>query len=361
MERFAFLLHPLRVNDLKKKFTMLKPVPDSMVERMFSKVPPFKVSKITGVVSATGIEAEGYFIALPLTPRMLMEMPWPKVKQKLIAAGHLAEDLGAEILGLGAFTKVVGDRGISVNEALRIPVTTGNSYTAATSVETALMGASRIGHDLTNIEATVIGASGAIGRAVSLLLAEKVGKIRLVARHTGPLEAVKNEIERTSSAEVTVDTDVRQSVKNSQMVLTVSSATDVLLHPEDLRSGSVVCDVARPRNVSRAVKEKRQDVLVVDGGVIAVPGPVNFNFDFGFPQGMAEACIAETMILALSKRYEPFSLGSELSLSKTREIMQLGTQHGFEVAGFRRFEEAISDDEIEKIRSHYQRTDFMLA
>ena len=40
-----------------------------------------------------------------------------------------AEKLGAKIVGLGAFTAVVGDAGITVARNLNIPVTTGNSYT----------------------------------------------------------------------------------------------------------------------------------------------------------------------------------------------------------------------------------------
>ena len=39
--------------------------------------------------------------------------------------------MGAQIMGLGAFTKVVGDAGIMVAKRARIPVTTGNSYSAS--------------------------------------------------------------------------------------------------------------------------------------------------------------------------------------------------------------------------------------
>jgi predicted amino acid dehydrogenase len=71
--------------------------------------------------------------------------------------------------------------------------------------------------------------------------------------------------------------------------------------------------VARPRDVSREVVEKRDDVLVIEGGVIAVPGPVNFNFNFGFPDKTAYACMSETMLMALEGSYEPFTLGRDLT------------------------------------------------
>jgi hypothetical protein len=72
--------------------------------------------------------------------------------------------------------------------------------------------------------------------------------------------------------------------------------------------------------------------------------------NFGFPPGMAEACMAETIILALEKRYESFTLGADISVEKVEEINRLAKKHGFKIAGFRRFEQAISEEEIEQIR-----------
>ncbi len=123
-----------------------------------------------------------------------------------------------------------------------------------------------------------------------------------------------------------------------------------MIEPDDLRPGAVVCDVARPRNVSRVVYERRNDVLVIDGGVIEVPGDVDFGFDFGFPPRMCEACVAETILLALEHRYENFTLGKEISLAQVEEISALARKHGFRLSGFRRFERAISDAEVDRIR-----------
>jgi predicted amino acid dehydrogenase len=44
----------------------------------------------------------------------------------------MAEKMGAQIMGLGAFTKVVGDAGVTVATPLpELPITTGNSYSAS--------------------------------------------------------------------------------------------------------------------------------------------------------------------------------------------------------------------------------------
>src|SRR4029453_9549546 len=92
--------------------------------------PPVYLSEIEGIVSAgTGRQIKGWFIACPYTPRRMMELPERTVYKKIIQTGRLAEKLGAQILGLGAFTSVVGDAGVTIANALEVPVTTGDSYT----------------------------------------------------------------------------------------------------------------------------------------------------------------------------------------------------------------------------------------
>ncbi len=347
---FAFVFHPLRIGDFARKYPITNRLPDRWVERAFRWVPPRLVSRITGIRSSTGARAEGWFIGLPLTTEMLLTSALPFVYHRLIQCGHLAERHGARILGLGAFTKIVGDRGLTVANNLQIPVTTGNSYTAATSVEGALLAAERMGIDARQARATIIGATGSIGSACSVMLARTVAHLTLVARTRAPLEALASQLQSTGRAQVEIEADVKTAVREADLILTVSSATDVLIEPEDLRPGAVVCDVARPRNVSQMVYERRKDVLVIDGGVIEVPGEVDFGFNFGFPPRTCEACMAETIILALEGRYENFTLGKDVSLSKVEEMAALARKHGFRLAGFRRFERAIEDEEVERIR-----------
>ncbi len=348
--RFALVIHPLHVADFARKFPVTRLLPGGLVERAFRAIPPFEASHITGIVSATGARAEGWFIGLPWTPQVLLSAPPELVSRRLVQAGRIAERLGACILGLTAFTKIAGDRGLSVARALGIGVTTGNSLTTATAIDGALLGASRMGIEIEEARVAVVGATGSIGAACSEILARRAGRLVLAARTRERLERLAARLGERGTARVEVTTDVAQAVRAAEVVLTVSSATDVLIQPEDLRPGAVVCDVARPRNVSRLVYERRRDVLVIDGGVIDVPGPVDFGLDFGFPPGTCEACMAETILLALEHRYEDYTLGPEVELAKVEEIHALMHAHGFRLSGLRRFERRISDDEVEAIR-----------
>lgn len=353
--RFAFVLHPLVIADFARKFGVLRRAPPGALEWIARFVPPLVASQITGIRSPTGATAEGWFIGLPLTTRVLQTSPLAFVYHRLVQCGRLAERLGAGIMGLGAFTKVVGDAGVTVAARLPIAVTTGNSYTAASAIEGTLLAAARMEIDLRQAHALVVGATGAIGAACSQMLAPHVSVLTLAARNVERLEALAARIRDGGaggrSATVHVTTDVHAAVAAADLTLTVSAATDALVQPEDLRPGAVVCDVARPRNVSRLVYERRDDVLVIDGGVIEVPGAVDFRLDFGFPPRSVEACMAETMILALEGRYEDYTVGRDLTLAQVQEMDGLARKHGFRVAGFRRFERAIGDDEIARIKA----------
>ena len=131
------------------------------------------------------------------------------------------------------------------------------------------------------------------------------------------------------------------------MIVTCTTSGGGILRPEALKSGCVICDVAVPHDVCREVAQLRPDVLVLEGGVVEAPGEARFNFDFGFPEGICLACMAETMTLALEGRFEDFSIGRGLEMEKVEEIQRLATRHGFRLAGFRAFDEPITTERIE--------------
>jgi len=51
--------------------------------------------------------------------------------RRLLDAARIAKRLGAQIMGLGAFTKVVGDAGLTVARRRRCRSPPGNSYSAS--------------------------------------------------------------------------------------------------------------------------------------------------------------------------------------------------------------------------------------
>ncbi len=346
---FSFILHPLSDEDIFRKLKFMRNWPSPLVERTIRLLPPIWASQITGISSPYN-SVEGCFMGVLLTTRQMLQLPPEIVLRKVIAAGKKAARAGAKIVGLGAMTAVVGDAGMTIDRHLDIAVTTGNSYTVATALEGTEKAAALMDIDLSRAEVVVLGATGSIGSACAQILAKKVSYLTLVARNTARLEKLAEKIIAETGLAVKVTPDIKGTVRRADIIVAVSSSAESLIEPEDLRPGAIVCDVARPRDVSAKVLEKRDDVLIIEGGVVQVPGDVNFNFNFGFPPGMAYACMAETMILALEKRYESFSLGREMTVEQIEEIRSLAAKHGFKLAGFRSFERALSRDDIMKIK-----------
>jgi fatty aldehyde-generating acyl-ACP reductase len=361
MDTFAFIIHPIDPKrDVSRKFPLLgRVLNDRQIDFFSTFFPPVYISEIEGITSqATGKEIKGWFIACPYTPRRMMELPERTVYKKIIQTGKLAEKLGANILGLGAFTSVIGDAGITIAKGLDVPVTTGDSYTVAAAVDAIREAANVMEIPLQTATAAVVGATGAIGQVCAELLADDVERLYLIGRRQEALEELRDRLQVHARAELIVSTKM-DVLSEAQLILTVTSAIHDVIRPEHLQPGSVVCDVARPRDVSAMVAAARDDILVIDGGMVDVPGPVDFHFNFGFPPGKAYACMAETIALALDGRFEDYTLGKHLTRQRVEEIDGMAKRHGFRLSGFRSFEREVTQEQIDAVRrnaNHSRRT-----
>jgi predicted amino acid dehydrogenase len=354
--RFAFVIHPLGVDYIfsHPQLKYLRFLPKRLVERLVANIRPLYLSRITGVRSAaTGREVEGYLLGLGATPRELMRRKPGFTYRRLIVASRMAQQRGADIMGLGAFTKVVGDAGMTVAYKSDIAITSGNSLTVVATLEAAKQAVIKMGaQDLTKGRAVVIGATGSIGSVCSRLIAQAIGDVVLVAPRAEKLIALKQTIEgETPGARVAIATNAAPHLADADLVVTTTTAIgqkviDVL----DLKPGCVVCDVARPPDVKEEDARLRPDVLVVESGEVLLPGEPNFGFDIGLPPGVAYACLAETAVLAMEERFESFTLGRNIEMEKVKEMYRLFKKHGLQLEGLRSFGRYITDEEIAQKR-----------
>src|SRR5512140_1884192 len=129
---------------------------------------------------------------------------------RLLDAAQMAKRLGAQLMGLGAFTKVVGDAGVTVARRAPLPITTGNSYSASGALWAAHDALLRLGltprphgKERVQFKAMVVGATGAIGAACSRLLVRAAEEVTLVSPETAKLLALKESIlQETPDAKV---------------------------------------------------------------------------------------------------------------------------------------------------------------
>lgn len=354
MNRFGFLIHPLGMRDVVRHLPNVAGKRPPLVEKVLEWTPSYHASHIHGIRSVLdGREVEGDFFTVPLFPHQILNLDRQFVLGRVLEACRLAEEQGARIIGLGGYTSVVGSAGRTVADTIEAAVTSGNSYTVATAIEGARAAAQALDIDMTRASVAVVGATGSIGSVCSRILARQgVGRLNLVARSISRLQALAETIRRESPrSAVALDTDIEAGIHDADVIVTCTTSGGGILRPEALKPGCVICDVAVPHDVCREVAQLRPDVLVLEGGVVEAPGDARFNFDFGFPEGICLACMAETMTLALEGRFEDFSIGRGLEIEKVEEIQRLATRHGFRLAGFRAFDEPITTERIEEVRS----------
>jgi len=361
IRRFAFVVHPLSQEYIKKGFPLPKGTPKFImdkVETLAAYMPPMVYCKMSNIVSPTGAEAEGWLISVGGTPKEMLSHSPEFTYRRLLHAAKIAEGLGAQIMGLGAFTKVVGDAGITVARRASIPITTGNSYSASGALWAAADAMRRMG--LVSVpkgavkvpaKTMVIGATGSIGSVSARLLAMAFDEVVIAGRDMKKLNELRDSIlEDTPDAKVVCSTDYDSLLADMDMIVTsTSGAGKKILDITKVKPGCVITDVARPLDLPPSEVAKRPDVLVIESGEIELPTPVKGMKSIGLPKNVIYACLAETIVLALEGRFEVFTIGRDTEWEKVKEIYKLGIKHGMKLAAISGVKGVYSDDDIAKV------------
>jgi len=360
-QKFSFIIHPLSIDEIHNHplYRWTKYLPDELVERVTAHMPPIYISTVTGIVSpTTGQEVEGYLYALSATPRQLLRHKPEFTYRRVLSAARAASRKGAKIMGLGAFTSVVGDAGQTIAEQSPIAVTSGNSLTAAAAIMAARVGVEKMGlSGLSERCAMVIGATGSIGSAVSRMLAHQVKSLVLISRSAEKVKTLQQSIQaQFPSLQLVGATNADAYSENCEVIISATSAfAERVLDISKCKPGAVICDVARPQDLNPDEAALRPDVLVIDSGEIKLPGKVDIGYNIGLEPGVVFACMAETILLTLEARFEHYTLGRDLDLAKSDEMLGLFEKHHFQLAPLRSFNQPISEEEFTRKRELRQR------
>ena len=80
---------------------MSPPVFMDMLEKAMAYTPPFVYSKVTGIKSPTGVEAEGWLISVGGTPKEIMSHSPEFTYRRLLEAARMAQEPGRADHGPG--------------------------------------------------------------------------------------------------------------------------------------------------------------------------------------------------------------------------------------------------------------------
>lgn len=358
MDKFAFITHPLNLTNLffilGKYSIILDKLPKQTIKKILEFLPPYKFCKSKEIKSVLGHKVEGIALLCPLLPEQFIELDSQVVLNKILKAGRLAEKLGAKIVSLAGFSSIFSNQGEDVAKELSIAVTTGNTYTASLVIEGLLKAAELMQLNLKKSTAAIIGATGDIGKICADVLSDKLGRIILVARDQSKLSEFSLVLKQKNNAEINIIRDTKLAASKAEIILTATSAITTLIEENDLKSGTIVCDVSLPPNIARGIIKSRDDILAFEGGYAKLPYFDEMNdreLKKYFPYGAVFGCMAEAIILALEKKFENFSLGrGKITLDKIEEIRAIGKKHGFGLAPFFCGGKLFSDQDIKNIK-----------
>lgn len=293
---FTFIFHPRTVADLYRwgggsVLRAYSSSEDDFVEKALMS-PPL----VVGEFFVRPSPVRGELIALPsLTDGMLGS----RGRRLVIEAALIAARRGTRVVGLGALTAPATRGGLSLVSKVppQMTVTTGNAYTTTVARDNvheavATLNLSR------SARVAVVGCTGSVGRALSRLLAEDDMDLTLIGRSAARAERVLPDLAGRArfSGELA-------DVRAADVVLVVTNDPTACLTPEVFRDVSfpiVVVDVAQPPNIPRADYPRfaREGIVVVEGGLVHIPGFVSTQDMDLPPGGSTYACLAETYLVA---------------------------------------------------------------
>lgn len=354
LKGFVVMGHPYNFKHLMKYFKVFKPNIDKITPEFLMKIfelaPTFKTADIKEYQSKAGVTVNGYFVLCPIIPDMALLSP-EIVLPKVIEGCRIAERLGAGVLALGGFTSIVGEKYFDqLKSKIKVPITTGNTFTSAMALEGVKKACRLFNVDLSQTTIAIIGGTGDIGSACARVLAEQVKEIVITGRTPSSLKAIHEQLQKEGGAKISTTLDNNEAAEKADVIIAAASSTTSIVDINRIKPGAIVCDVGYPKNIGHQAKD-RPDIFVFGGGLATAPTPFNVGFDVGLPApDVIYGCFAEAIILSLEGRYENFSEGKgKIMPEKIELIRTLAAKHGFELAPFYRGSERIDESEIEKM------------
>jgi predicted amino acid dehydrogenase len=365
IQKFAFIIHPLSSEYFyhHKALHWMKKIPiptQRLLEVSASCLPGIFYGKMKGIKSiSTGKEVECLLYSVLETPKEMMKKDPDVMYKKILALIAKAKEDGAVIAGLGAYTKIVGDAGVTINQLSPMPITTGNSLSAASTLWAASYAIQKMNlvekkDGIYQGTVMVIGATGSIGAVAAKILSKGWRKIIIVAPRAYKLLELKESILATNSnAHIVSATNPADYLPMADLIITSTSAKgEKILDIAKVKSGAVICDVSRPFDISPKDAQTRPDVMVIASGEVTLPGNMQSSAYLGLEGDAVYACLAETAILAMEGLLESFTLSREINYEKVVEIDRLAKKHGVALAEIMGHTGIITNREFELCRQH---------
>lgn len=350
--RFGFIVHPLTA--FQRRLYGLRALNPRLMRGKRASAGPQILARLA-LKNPFGMRAEGLLVGVPWLPEELITDQEGGVAA-VIDAVQLCVEHGADVVGLGAVAAVIGGQGKAVAAAVDVPITTGNGFTAWAAIST-LEVLRRQG--LPRAPIGLLGPPGPVAHAVLAACVEAGEQVRVVSEHPPkPLMRRLAKLTATGPGTAEIVPHVDNILMAGQLLITASS-TGGRLAASELPTGSLVIDVAEPRDVKR--DRRRDDILILDGEYVRLPRWLRggiWQSLYGTVTGQQRhifACYAEPMLFGLAERTDLCSVGRTIPAERLGALGDLAADHGFWVDRLFSESRAVSPARLQAILSQLQR------
>jgi len=362
--KFGFIAHPTSVG-LKRYIKMLDIIvrnsddlQDGYKREIWQHKNVIPFVDFGCIKSATGSECGGAIHYLPLMGEDVL-LAARQVQNRVIEAINEFQQQGAQLVGLGGFTSIIGKRGLDIAKKVDLPVTSGNSLTTYAGFKVLCEVFHWLEIKPQNATVVIVGYPGSICLSLAKLLLEIGCNLNLVSRTNSSVdnERLLKYLPSKWHEKVTLYNNVNECYSKNRFYVAATSSGDVI-DATKLLPGSVVIDIALPRDTEKLV-HPRKDIIIIDGGYVTASSKVKLgteSLNMAIKQQI-NGCLAETMVLTLEGRMECFSIGRTLEPNKVIEIGEIAERHGFNILPLASYGERINKEIISGLRRfHHNET-----
>jgi fatty aldehyde-generating acyl-ACP reductase len=312
------------------------PLPEEEVRDILPWIPPRPVCHVE-LTSIRGSRARGLYIDSFIPPDQLGDTHVCDNLARVRASAACAIKAGAHIVSLGGFSSILIEGNFDqLLDKHQTVFTTGNTLTVGFILQGIRQMCSSQGRDLGRSTMLVIGATGDVGSGCARCLAPEVKRVLLYARNLERLRRLAAEL-RAAGVQIETATDLRQFSASADVVICAASLASSSLLLAGVAPDAIICDAGYPKNLSSGAGGPHAEVFY--GGLGQVTGNLSFTPDLHgvlnrhpFPD-VVHGCLLEGMVLALERRFEPFSQGRGfITPDRVKEIERLAARHGIYLA-----------------------------
>jgi len=313
-----------------------QPLPDDEIKDLLPWIPPRAVCHVE-IGSLTGAKARGVYIDSFIAPDRLEAAYTRDNLSRVRAAAAYAIREEAKIVSLGGFSSILIEGNFDQLPDRHDSVfTTGNTLTVAFIVQGIRKMCAIEGRDLGGSSLLIVGATGDVGSGCARCLAPLVKRVLLHARNAERLRKLATELE-SDGIEVEVATDLSRFSTAAGIVICAASLASPSVLEWRIARNALICDAGYPKNLSPGTTIP--DGTIFYGGLGQITGGMRFTPDFRgvlnrhpFPD-VVHGCLLEGIVLALERRFEPFSEGrGRITPNRVAEIEEIAARHGIHLA-----------------------------